>query len=276
LIPLLFFRLYQNRKKLFGVSGEKKILFLLICSIVYFVLWFIPAQRSQHYAMPAIPFLLALILIVCFHQQNHFSYISKKFTKLRHYFLLPIPVLIIFFFLLLLVTLFAFNFYKSPHVLLTILLVLISCFYTTWTFFRDRHLAQRATAIFISTVVIWCFVFPIFYLPLLPQDVIEAIGQRPVTAFVRRPFFVENVLQRPIKATNENQIASEIGNHPESCFLVPESLYWERNLGQLSTISKKWPVWKRNNRFPHFFRGLKQHSLEDLQENMLLLERKHF
>jgi 4-amino-4-deoxy-L-arabinose transferase-like glycosyltransferase len=273
-LPVTLYVLIHKPRVWINSAFARPLLLMIIGTIVFLSIWFFPSQRSHHYAMPAIPFFLILLLVTVFSNNEIFKITSKAWQRVYRIALWPIPILLLLLVIILSVVMVVFNWGASSKAFFILGLSLSCCLATMWVFIKQHTTSCRSFFIILCSVALWSGVFPLFYLPLLPQKIIQTIGQHSLSVVVRKPYFVESILQHKVTVISPDKIREFLAQGNNDYILLHESLYNDAKLADYAAIVERWPVWKRSNRFPNFIQALRSKDLSNLMEYMLLLQPK--
>jgi 4-amino-4-deoxy-L-arabinose transferase-like glycosyltransferase len=250
------------------IKEDKFLLFCFCNFMMFFTLWLIPSQRSHHYAMPSIIFFLVINFILL--NNYEFSEKRRKMIKLAN--------LTLSFLMLLTATVFAslllFNevnssFSLSTKVILTVLLLIIGSIF----FIRSKKRLSQYVISFFIIGNIWNIFIPSFILPYLPKTVITKISDKKVGALVRKPYFIEEALERKIDWIGYNSANQYIMEHNHYYIMHKES-YENLQAKKLTNVVTTWKIWKRGAKAKDIINALKSKNIEQLKDTVYLLENK--
>lgn len=239
--------------------------FILICFAIFFSLWLIPNQRSHHYAMPSLFFFLIILLDAMKCHQRRLSGLLAT---------LPQVMAAILFFAILPVLLSSFAFpslfeHKSHIIIMAIAIVFT--FFSFVSFFKNLSLKTRALSSLLCLGFIWSFVTPLFILPTIPDRVLQKIGEREVAVVYRKPYFIEEALDRPAQVIiDQSAISSELKQVSDLLF-IPERVLEQYQLADKVIILDQWRVWQKSRRLKHIVKAISEQDLVQLQERLLLV-----
>lgn len=115
---------------------------------------------------------------------------------------------------------------------------------------------------------------PLFFLPYIPQNISNFIGDQDLGVVVRKPYFVrEAVKSKKIDVIDPGKIKGYIQSQSH-LYLVHQPTYDNQKLGEVSTILRSWKIWKRGNKFSDIVNAFQKGALAPLKENLLLLTNK--
>lgn len=256
---------------LFKISFLKKFFedklnrFLIFHFLFLFILWMIPSQRSHHYAMPSQPFFILILLSAFTHYREELrtNWIKPVFAFMASFF--------IFFSLVTLSTL-AFKEIRGSE--LSVLRVMGAVFFlaaSALIIWKNKpHLFPTSLASFFSLGFIWILFAPIFYLPTIPNNVIERVKGEQVSVIYNKPYFLSELLGKDVRVLNEVLIQVD-RTTPQKYYIMKEYDYRRYGLDDFLSIKDAWPIWKRNNGLKEMGQAYSQTSLNSLKENMVLL-----
>lgn len=265
-INLLIPFIWKGRKKL---NFNQDIIFYLVLNFCFFYfLWFLPKQKSHHYAVPAIPLFLILISYFFFQLPVHIKKAGLKF-------LINIETFFVSFGMLLVALLFYFreslNFMESNQ-------YLSGCFFVTAIFFYTKRFKDKKLQLFrliLPLILFWQFILPMGILPVVPDTAyqfIQSHKENRIFVDYRKPFFIEESISRDIELIKNHTIK-------ESSILKGDLLYTSlfhfNNYQKSGTYKElhRWRVWIRGSDSKEIFEAIKNQDLRSLQEEYILVER---
>ena len=252
-------------KKIFSkeVNFQDPLLFLVFNFFTFFLIWFLPNQKSHHYAFPSLPLFLIILYAIVFRQYEK----SDKF---------PFNVQVLFSFLGLFFFLIGILIFVISHSLdqnlypiyfsLTVLSV------ASFGLLKGKDLTWKLASSLLALGTLWTLIIPNFYLPYLPQKVIDLIGTQNLGVVVRKPYFVREVVQsKKMDILDPAEIKSFIKNH-DQLYLVHEDTYLKEKLSNESEILTTWKIWKRGRHLDQILGAIKEKNLGSLKESVYLLK----
>lgn len=270
-LPLALYHIFKRVHPLLDERRSNLLPFLAFHFLVFFALWFIPNQRSYHYAVPSIPFFLLIIMLGAFvppsrvEEDDH----SLRLTNIVWVISGFVTLLLIGFCIFVLAFAGSFMGMMGYIKALLTLIILLTSFVILM---RKVSFEWKMASTLWVIGSLWTLFIPIFFLPLVPGEVLALIGKQSVAVSYRKPFFVEEVLQRPIKVFDRADAAKVLCKY-DLLFMPEESL----DLGKIRSkveILHSWNIWRRGNESPDFIRAYEQKNLKLLQENMVLVKAK--
>lgn len=242
--------------------------FVLINFFVFFTLWLIPNQRSHHYSMPSMFFFLILLLdaLKCHHRRlrGTLALIPRWLSATMFFALLPALFLSFAFPLL---------FESTTHILIMGTAIAFTLF-AFIAFFKQLSLKTRALSALLCLGFLWSFVTPLFVLPTLPDRVLKTIGERDLAVVYRKPYFIEEALERPAQVIiYQSEIGSRL-SEVEDLLFIPERVVNEQKLKDRIVVLERWRVWQKSRRVKHITKAIFDQDLSQLQEWMLLVKAK--
>ena len=240
--------------------GDNLVVYLLSLAAGFFFIWFIPSQKSHHYAIPALPYFLSLA-IIAFHenqgQHRWIKYLQLLFSALFT------PLLIL--------ALYLANWPVQGVTLSLVLLVQLGSI----GFYLANHIRQGIILQGVSFVAFWCMVLPFYFLPLVPPEVVDTIKEQRATIHLvdRRSYFFEQALKRPVTAIDLVTAAKHLAGKSEQRNQV---IIYQSKLGDLKLdnyqIVHRWKKWIRKVKLKHIKEALRNRDLTSLKEPVYLLE----
>lgn len=228
-------------------SERSFLIYLLAFGLGHFLIWFIPSQRSHHYAYPSTFFFLFVAISLLREAPNLKRVILSVFGLT---------------YLLLAYLSFTFSF---PWVLPFVLGALMLGFGIKS---RTRFFVPLWS---LGLLSLWYVIAPKYAYPILPERIQAKIGMESIAVSVRKPFFIREELGRPIHIVPYKKIGS---NHiVETYFLTDQ--FGAQKLPKLTNyeIVEKYQVWKRNAKLGEIFEAIKVKNLNNLKSDMYLLQK---
>ena len=269
---LNFFNL-NGIKKVYSASTKKSpfhddlFVFLFFHFVVFFFLWFLPKQKSHHYAIPSLFFFQSLILYLFNKTKTGFSNTTHKV-----YLLFNFAGLVFICFL----TILTFIFFSKKLIFLNLLLlIIVPILILIGSIFSYKGPNKYLASIFTSFLIIsslWCITAPIYFLPVIPNKVKVKIKRGPLAVIYRKPFFIEESIKRKFKVLDPSALNSYLKSQKGQIILRKEIYNNYAHDKKQLTIIESWDVWKRGNRLSKIIEAIKDNDLESLQEKMLLAE----
>ncbi|WP_127715546.1 glycosyltransferase family 39 protein [Halobacteriovorax sp. HLS] len=250
------------------IKKDSFLLFSICNFLVFFLLWLVPSQRSHHYAMPSLIFFLIInyILLTSYALNSK----RKSMIRLANITLSTLMVITSVAFACLLI----FKEVNSSisltiKVITTCVLLLIGSYY----FLRSKKLLNKYLISFFIIGNVWNIFIPSFILPYVPEAVIKTIGNKQVGALVRKPYFIEEALERKVDWLNDQTIRQYIieNNH---FYIVHRNTYEQLNLKKLTDVVTTWKVWKRGSKAKDISKALKNNDIAILKDTVYLLKNK--
>jgi len=210
---LISFR--QIRKKL----ENPLYIFLGFHFIVFFFIWFIPSQKSHHYAMPGFVFWMMFLL------NNSKSFVRNRMSRFLFWGQVSLLLFVSITFLY-----FSNSLLEVAFALLPILSILFCI-----------NLKVSSLGIGISFVALFTVLVSRFYLPLIPNRGVEMLlKNQNVQVFYndRRPFFLEERLGRKVELYDQAKL------HSGDYILTPKN---KKSIIDINRVEKiySWGKWKR-------------------------------
>jgi len=252
----------KNFKK--TIFKNELLVFLILNFIFFYFLWFIPKQRSHHYAVPSIPIFLIFCSYCFFNLKEH---LQVKLIK-RTNFIYSLFIIFLATLILLGIYLDIISIEKRAY--------LLGSFFITALWFKKSFFIHKYSKLLkplVFTAFLWNFAAPLFYLPILPVATINKINSRPEQTLninFRKPFFIEQQVN----------IKTQIIRSPQSDFKSLKT--GDLLLAPVKTISKHlklghktlntWRTWKRGAKASLITKALTSKKLELIQQNYALIQ----
>jgi len=244
-------------------------IFLMSSFLGYYLIWFIPNQKSYHYAIPALPYLLILILNSV-NTKNFLENVNNKFKIFFNYSILGISSL--FLFLMILATKIAYSDKDLP--LISIILCLLISLSSLLYFCRAKNILNKSIAIYIFNTITWIVFVPNFYLPLIPNNIVTFLANKNnISAYYKKSYFIEEKLNKKIQILNQGEISSKLIN-TNQLIIIQKEMFNKFKLQNNARIIKVWNKWKRGNKTKKILSAIKKGDLQILKEKMYIITGK--
>ena len=250
------------------VKEDKFLLFSFCNFFIFFTLWLIPSQRSHHYAMPSIIFFLVINFILL--NNYELSEKRRKMVKLANITLsLLMLITAAAFGSLLLFSEVSSSTSLSIKVIFTVLLLIIGAV----LFIRTKKRLSQYVISFFIIGNIWNIFIPSFILPYLPKLVIAKISDKQVGALVRKPYFIEEALERKVDWISYGSANQYIIEH-NHYYIMHKEPYENLKVERLTNVVTSWKIWKRGAKAKDIIKALKSKNIDQLKDTVYLLENK--
>ncbi len=265
-ISLLLPFIWKGRKEL--SFKKESLIYIGLNFIFFYFLWFLPKQKSHHYAVPAIPLLLIFISYSFFQLPKQIRSHGLRFLEATHSFF-------VFFGMILVAILFYFkdslNFTEGSHYISGCFFIVACFFYTA----RFRNMKLRLIRLILPIILFWQFILPMGILPVVPDHALSTIKEHSNNQlFVdyRKPFFIEESVNREIQLVKNHSIDSLAISSQDLLFISLENFNQFAQSNQYKILNK-WKVWIRGSNSREIFSAIKNQNLSPLQEYYILAER---
>ncbi len=264
LIPGLFWRIYKSGIEKLSSSNSKFIVFLLIAFSCFFAVWLIPQQRSHHYAIPAMPFILIGIYLEYFSSLSFGPILKKVFRTYIGFF--SILGLVLVFITVSLINQFPEANYLS---LCAGLILLITSMYLV--FKRDSKPVYFSVASLGIIVVYWCLFIPNYILPLVPNE-IRTISQetKNLGAVHRKPYFIAQSIGKSVDILGIDDVSKYLEKE-NSAVIIDGPLFLLLKNTSKYKILREWKVWRRGIKANEIVLNLREKSVDNLRSKMFLI-----
>ena len=253
-------------------SNKKLVVFLIINALSFLVIWCIPSQRSHHYAMPAVPFFLVLILITLVKSFSGNREHDKRFGifKVGNILLFSGAMLVT-------VVLSVACYYIDvilPHkdffyeMLLLVTLVLLSAI----TFLRSRNITFKSLSAQIFIGIVWVILAPNFIPAFIPNTAKNIMMDKNVIASVRKPYFVEEAIGQSITLQHASEMKKTFEN--DAIYLLRYEDFINNNFQNDAKILHEWDIWRRRTTAKQIFNALKIRDISSLRQKYVLFQKK--
>lgn len=269
LLPFVFLYLKKNAASIlspFASHTERAFIFLTLNFIPFFFLWFIPSQRSHHYALPALPLFL-MILLSASYQLWHGTQVacgaSERWKKIM-VMIAHSGMAIIGISSIVAIILLSLNAFATPA--LTIALVILVIILVSY--FCSKSVLAKLCAYFSLFALIWSLLIPQLSLPDISNEALGQIEEQSVSTTLRKFYFISEAIGREVEPIAANQIAEKIdAGH----LVIIESELMTEELASKAQILSSWPVWRRRMHLSTIISRYRQAGLAGLQETRLLI-----
>lgn len=225
--------------------------------LCFFIIWFIPAQRSHHYAIPSIPFFMTFILL-----QIDLGELRQK-AKWLSIVLLPLNILFLVIGTILL--------YFSNGATIATNLVFILLILTSIILIVKHKILYGFNTIGLYLIFLWSVVISQFYIPPVPVGSKPFFKDKYVALVDRRSYFYEQELEMNIEPIDRSQVSSFLAN--ENALVIAAASRIDQETLNNHRVIIKWKKWVRRARWPMIKLALEQRSYEPLKEDVYLLKK---
>ncbi|RLA60361.1 MAG: hypothetical protein DRQ88_12900 [Epsilonproteobacteria bacterium] len=265
-IPSLFLKYYRLIKSKYKLQDIE--LYLLICLFFFFVIWLIPSQRSHHYAAPAVPFLLTLLLLAI----KDPKIAGAKVTKVSLNIIFSFTILIIL--LVTIVTFISPGLFPSQDRTLALIISLIIFLISSFLFKFHKNLLVKSLAALFFIGCTWTFTASQFFLPLVPSKVVERVGEKDLVAYIKRSYFLEEAFQKKIEIVKREDFKLMKFSSDTYYFLNGDD-YRKFGLSDKTIIEEHWFIWRRRLRFKAIINALMSEQFNKLKQDYFLFKGKN-
>lgn len=261
---ILLWPIFRNLKK---VQLKCKInVFLILCFCFFYFLWFLPKQKSHHYAVPAIPI---LILWISYNFNEHLKELRPKFLKI--FVGIGNTIFAIGFFILSLI-----YYFKDSLALNNARFYLMGAGFclALWShLLKSKDHPLRYLKFIIPFIFLWQFLLPLGILPTVPSKVASFIsGDTKLFVSYRKPFFIGEALNKEIEILKDDNPSSSVLKSGDFIFVGRPHV--AKRLNEDFTILHQWKVWKRGTKIPQIMQAIKVRDITVLQDKFLLVKKK--
>lgn len=236
--------------------------FFLISFSVFFFLWFIPKQRSHHYAIPALALFLSFLWVELHSRFLKFEESSKSFRWI-HRSLFTVPLLSFLFTLL--------CFYVDPKFSLSFgIFNILLCIAGIFLCYKFKDFKLKSLFIFIVFASTLTLFIPQYYFPLIPDSQVEYLKNKKVLLTVGRPFFFNELLEKDNESISFYDIEKRL-KEPDTHLIITSDDAELYNAWKHGEIIAHWPKWRRKVSFSQIIFAIKNKNLKWLQEEYYLI-----
>ncbi len=263
-IWLLLPAFWKDIKKV--ILSKKINWFFVISFCCFFFLWFLPKQRSHHYAVPSIPIFCLFILYNFYESKKKAAHYFKKLSILFHSFFALCAILLF--------ALYKFkedlSFQANDEYFMGALFI-----FGLWTYLNQN---QKATFGFLRFALLfqlmWLFLIPLGILPTVPQKAVTIMSSTGANVFVnyRKPFFIMESLDREVTLLPSGNLSEDSIDSGDIVF-INEDKYLESPEKENFQQLHRWKVWKRGSDTRAILSALQKGSLKSLQEHYTIVQK---
>lgn len=259
---LLFPTLKHLKKGLFKVEVNQ---FFILCFSFFYFLWFLPKQKSHHYAVPAIPILILFI-----------SYNFNEFLpRYRQAYLKIFKIIGHSIFILGGLILCLIYYFRDSLALNDLRFYILGCFFclALWShLLKNKSKPLIFLKFILPFIFLWQFLLPLGVLPTVPHQVEKLTSnKRKLFVSYRKPFFIQETLGREILPLPQDNPQSPEVNSGDLIYLGRSQL--TKNIPSNFQVLHRWKVWKRGVRIAHVVMAIKSQNIEQLQETFALVKK---
>lgn len=240
--------------KLFKSPFSPFLSFNLISFLVSFSIWFIPSQRSHHYAMPSLFFFLTILLLGFETRATDFFNLKLRRCSILLSLLFALVPLILLVIVL-----------KDGNYIFAFTSLIVSLFILFY-FFKEKTITRFAQTFFILFSIIWYGLIPELSLPPLSDSALTFLNQyddrTPIYLAHRKPFFIEEYAQVKVNVIEPSQVNEKIQSGP-SIVIFPTA---QGPKLDESLIKSQWPTWRRGISAKEAIHALSTRNFESLYE----------
>lgn len=265
LIPSFIIRLKEKGVEKLSSNNSKFFVFLILCFLCFFTVWLIPQQKSHHYALPAIPFLLLLINMEFFSKNNLSNRIRLFFGAYNSFFCLLGLILIGITFSLI-------KFFEHVSYLQLSIgaLLLVSSVGLSFKKFENNYLNLFVSHL-IVVLVFWSLFIPNYTLPVVPHSTkIKTRDYSEIGAVYRKPYFISQSIGREVEVLSPDKVENFL-KKPNTAVIIDETFFKLLPDTSKYKILKEWPVWRRGLKAGEILKGIRTSTLNNLRSPMYLI-----
>ncbi len=248
-------------------KNQTAIIFIFLNFLVFFALWFIPSQRSHHYAIPAMPLAVMLLYITAMVE-------FEKLMQNRWYrFLSGLTKSIIGLFLLFIVALTALLLYflHGPtgqlSIYIGVALVLEILGLVTYIF--SKQVSRMAMGYLLVFGTVWTFLVTQVSLPEIPQNIIQLTQGKEVAVTLRKFYFVSEALGQDVQKIDPSSIDMALTSGK---YVITK----QEDLSTNGNYKKEadWKVWARRLKASQIIQAIKERNPSLIQDTRVLISPK--
>lgn len=229
--------------------------------IFFFVIWLIPNQRSHHYAIPALVFFLLIF----------YPFLKSNFKRSQH---LALNFSYIFIILLIITLSIIASLIFGSSLFVENYIYLITCFILITAIgflFKKSDFRTHSIKLILTLSLLWSAFIPVFYLPIVPDDVVQLTLNKKVGVNFRKPFFIGEQIGQKVDIISDHNTQPYLNrgdlvilprNKAKSIFKSPEYKHL-----------KSWKTWRRGVKVSDVLKAIKSNSPEELYTYMSIVSK---
>jgi 4-amino-4-deoxy-L-arabinose transferase-like glycosyltransferase len=263
-VLLLFPIIKEKRSTILDLKINR---FLLLSFCFFYFLWFLPKQKSHHYAVPAIP---VLLLFISYNFNTLKNQTQRFYTKI-----LDSTAYVFFAFGFIIIALSIY--FKSDLKILNFNSYIGGAFFclAVWSYLKKVNLKElKYLKYILPTIFLWQFILPLGILPTVPSKAVEIMKEaHRVFVGYRKPFFVKEAIQREINFLPNEGLSSDEIRKDDIVFIGRADLAQKIINTKDFMVLTKWKVWKRGAKSKDILKAIKDQQLSQLQETYYLVRK---
>lgn len=253
--------LFHRIRTLVKETLNRKLFFYLSGLATFLGLWLIPSQRSHHYAMPALPFFLCLLLPVVL---NPHSKLLRRFNQGLAVTLLAVVALAV-----------PLTFQHRTFTDLTIITVFVVILIAQLLYHHSEKPFLTQSLLFLTSFnFFWSLIIPLFALPYLPGQQVAQLAPTDVPVFttLKKNYYFEEALNKKVPGVAYHELKPHIARNPHARYIIPAFLIKDLELsGHVKEVSR-WPIWRKKIKFEQIKKALTQLQPRPLQEDYIIVQ----
>ncbi len=266
---------YLSFKDFFTSQGKHEtkntLIFIIINAFTFLVVWLIPSQRSHHYAMPAVPFFLILILVTLVKPYSSQSESDKRINIYKTGNILLFIASLLVFTLLAVICYYVDIILPNKDFFYPMALYLTILFGSAVAFYKSRSVALKGLSAQTFIGIVWVLLSPHFIPSFIPQKVQDIIGEKSVIAHVRKPYFVEEAIDRKIELLHPSKMAET--SRPQAVYILKLEDFINYKLKGKSTVLHKWSIWRRRTTLKQITNALKTRDISSIRQVYVIFKK---
>lgn len=257
---IFLFPIYKKFKK--NLPSRDEIIFLFFNFIFFYFIWFLPKQKSHHYAVPSIP----LLCIIISYYFNELPKDIKRIwlNKVNNLYTVFVIMLIPVMFLVMKIGV------KVDRIYITGSLFIMTLWFHK-SLLKNSRFNNLKPILFLC--LIWNFISPQLYLPLIPkkaESILLMHRSKDLYVDFRKPFFVEQAAKRPIITTNSDN--ERYNKLKSGSLLFSSSKLIKERLKIGYKVLAKWSTWKRGVSIKDAYIAVTSDKLSIIQDDYQIVE----
>jgi hypothetical protein len=140
-------------------------------------------------------------------------------------------------------------------------------------FIRSGNITFKSMGSLVFIGWIWAFVAPKFIPAFIPNKVVELSKDKNVIAYVRKPYFVEEALNKKISLKHPNDLNTQILKSNEvAIFRYHDYVNFLKR--DKFTVLHKWSIWRRRTKTKQILDALTQDNISSIRQHYVLIKAK--
>jgi hypothetical protein len=141
------------------------------------------------------------------------------------------------------------------------------------TFIKSNNVTFKSIGSLVFIGWIWAVVSPKFVPALIPAKVVEIAKDKHVYAHVRKPYFVEEALNKKITLLNMRKI-NDLKLSQNDVFIMTYTNFVNHFKKDNFEIIHEWSIWRRRTKTKEIINALTQDNIKSIRQQYVLFKPK--